>query len=116
MSMLRTLADRGDRRPLVMFYGNRAWDRVVFREELETLAADRIELSIVHVLLEPSDAWTGERGFVTEDVLRRHLPRDGQRFHWFLRGPTPMTTSVERSLARIGVPATNVHSEIFDWV
>lgn len=39
MSMLRTLAERGDRRPLLLFYGNRVWERVTFREELEQLAA-----------------------------------------------------------------------------
>jgi ferredoxin-NADP reductase len=70
----------------------------------------------VHVLLEPPPDWTGERGFVTEDVLRRHLPPGPHRIHYFLCGPTPMTTSVERSLAAMGVPAAHVHSEIFDWV
>lgn len=115
MSMLRTLADRSDRRPLVLFYGNRVWDRVAFREELETLAT-RLQLRVVHVLLEPPEDWTGERGFVTEEVLRRHLPAEAKGFHFFLCGPTPMTTSAERSLAAIGVPAAHVHSEIFDWV
>jgi predicted ferric reductase len=56
MSMLRTLADRGDRRPLLLFYGNRAWERVAFREELEALA-QRLDLRVVHVLLEPPADW-----------------------------------------------------------
>ena len=97
MSMLRTLADRGDRRPLVLFYGNRVWDRVAFREELDALRT-RLNLHLVHVLLEPAPDWTGERGFVTEDVLMRHLPIERHRFHCFLCGPTPMTRSVERAL------------------
>jgi predicted ferric reductase len=115
LSMLRTLADRGDRRPLVLFYGNRAWDRAAFREELDTLAA-RLNLKIVHVLLEPQPEWAGERGFISEEVLMRHLPPERHLFHCFLCGPTPMTTSVERSLAALGIPAAQVHSEIFDWV
>ncbi len=115
MSMLRTLADRGDRRPLVLFYGNRVWDRVAFREELDALRT-RLNLHVVHVLLEPAPDWTGERGFVTEDVLMRHLPIERHRFHCFLCGPTPMTRSVERALGALGIPAAHVHSEIFDWV
>jgi predicted ferric reductase len=115
MSMLRTLADRGDRRPLVLFYGNRVWDRVAFREELDALA-QRLNLEVVHVLLEPPADWTGERGFVTEDVLMRHLPITRHRFEYFLCGPVPMTKSVERALAALGVQAARVHSEIFDWV
>ena len=39
MSMLRSLADRGDSRHFVLIYGNRRWERVVFREELEELNA-----------------------------------------------------------------------------
>ena len=115
MSMLRTLADRGDRRPLVLFYGNRVWDRIAFREELEALTT-RLRLEVVNVLLEPPDGWAGERGFVSEEILMRHLPPERHLFHCFLCGPTPMTTSVERSLAALGIPAAQVHSEIFDWV
>lgn len=115
MSMLRTLADRGDRRPLSLFYGNRVWERVAFREELELLAR-RLDLKVVHVLREPSQDVACEAGFVTRDVLERHLPRDRAELECFVCGPTPMTRSVERSLAELGVPAARVHSEIFDWV
>jgi len=115
LSMLRTLADRGDRRPLVLFYGNRVWERIAFREALDTLA-QRLDLKVVHVLLEPPADWSGERGFVTEDILMRHLPVTRHRFDYFLCGPTPMTQAVEQALAALGVPAAQVHAEIFDWV
>ena len=118
LSMLRTLADRGDRRPLTLFYGNRVWERVAFREELETLG-QRLSLRVVHVLLEPPADWTGEHGFITREVLARHLPlvpAERARNEYFLCGPTPMTTGVERALTVLGVPGARVHSEIFDWV
>jgi predicted ferric reductase len=116
MSMLRTLVDRGDRRSLWLFYGNREWERVAFREELEELA-QRIDLRVVHLLLEPPPGWTGERGFVTRDVLARRLPADGRdRLEYLVCGPTPMTHAVEEALATLGIPARRVHSEIFDWV
>ena len=49
MSMLRTLADRGDRRSLLLLYGNGRWERMLFREELDALA-QRLNLRAVHVL------------------------------------------------------------------
>jgi predicted ferric reductase len=52
MSMIRTLADRGDPRPLHLVYANDRWDDVLFREELEALAG-RMMLRVTHVLLEP---------------------------------------------------------------
>ena len=115
LSMLRTLVDRGDRRPSILFYGNRVWERVAFREELEQLQ-QRLDLKVVHVLQEPPADWAGERGFITEDVLMRHLPVTRHRYEYFLCGPTPMTQAAERALGALGVPASRVHSEIFDWV
>lgn len=115
LSMLRTLADRADRRPMLLVYGNRVWDRVAFREELDALAR-RLDLRIVHTLLEPPGDWCGEQGFVTEAMLGRHLPSAGQRCEVFICGPTPMTTQVEQALAALKLPASQVHSEIFDWV
>jgi predicted ferric reductase len=115
LSMLRTLADRADRRPLWLFYGNRVWERVAFREELEPLAA-MLDLKLVQVLLEPPADWVGEQGYITTEVLARHLPAERADFEYLICGPTPMTVRVERSLAELGVPAARVHSEIFDWV
>lgn len=115
MSMLRTLADRQDRRPVWLFYGNRVWERVAFREELETLA-QRLDLRVVHALLEPPPGWAGESGYITQEVLARHLPEDRSKLEYLMCGPTPMTLNVERSLGALGVPAARVHAEIFDWV
>ena len=115
MSMLRTLADRGDRRPLTLFYGNRVWERAAFREELDALAL-RLELRVVHVVLEPPAGWSGERGFITREVLERHLPEPRRDLEYFLCGPTPMLTAMECALAELGVPARHVHSELFEWV
>ncbi|QDH70044.1 ferredoxin reductase family protein [Marilutibacter alkalisoli] len=113
VSMLRALADRGDTRPLWLFYGNRRWERIVFREELDVMAG-HLDLHVVHVLGEPPDGWTGERGFITREVLARHLPAGRHGFHYFICGPKPMIQLAERSLRSLDVPATRMHSEIFD--
>jgi ferredoxin-NADP reductase len=39
LSILRTMADRGDVRPAVLVYANGDWEGVAFREELERLEA-----------------------------------------------------------------------------
>ena len=58
ISMLRTLADRGDRRPHTLVYGSRDWDSATFREDLAELAS-RIDLKVVHVLEKPPLGWLG---------------------------------------------------------
>jgi predicted ferric reductase len=118
MSMLRTLAERGDRRPLLLIYGNRVWERVAFREELERLQ-QRLDLRVVHVLIEPPDGWTGEHGLITQELLARHLGTtkgECSDRQYFVCGPTEMTQAVESALAALGVEPRRVHSELFEWV
>jgi predicted ferric reductase len=115
ISMLRTMADRHDVRPALLFYANGDWDGVAFREELEELK-DRLSLTVVHVIERPPENWTGETGYVTAEVLSRHLPPGYQRFQFFICGPDPMMDAAEAALVQLGVPPERVHTERFDMV
>jgi predicted ferric reductase len=115
ISMLRTMADRGDVRPAVLVYANGEWEGVAFREELERLES-RMNLTVVHVLQRPPANWAGESGFVTAELLSRVLPKGYRRFQFFICGPEPMMDAVETALFELGVPAERVHTERFDMV
>jgi predicted ferric reductase len=115
VSMLETLADRGDGRPVVLFAGNRGWDSIILRERVDDLAAS-LNLTVVHVLEEPPPDWAGETGYLDADILVRHLPTGFRRFQFFACGPTPMLAAVETALIEVGVPADRIHTERFDWV
>ncbi len=115
MSNLRAMAARGDRRPALMFYCNPDWEGAAFREDLDALAA-RIDLTLVHVLEEAPEDWSGERGYLDEALLRRRLPPDAAAREHFLCGPAPMTSAARAGLAALGVPAWRIHSEIFELV
>lgn len=113
MSMLRTLADRGDRRPVRLVYGNWRWDDVIFREDLDGLRP-RLSLEVVQVLQEPPAGWTGLQGVLSESVLHEAIPEAARSFVFFVCGPKPMSDSVHRTLRGMGVPLRRIHSELFD--
>lgn len=114
MSILRTLADRGDQRPLHLIYGNRAWEDIVFREELAELQ-ERLNLNVVHVLERPPENWEGEQGFVTREMLDHYLPpEERQATDVFLCGPKPMMGAVIPALTELGVHPKQIHFERFD--
>lgn len=115
MSMLRALADAGDKRPFTLVYAYRRWDRLTFQEAIDELAT-RLNLSVVHVLTEPPEGWTGEQGLVTVELLDRHLPRERASLRYFVCGPVAMIDVVERALNQLGIPPGRVHSELFDLV
>lgn len=112
ISMLRTAADAGDRRPFVLLYGGRRWEEVTFREELERLGR-RLDLEVVHVLTDPPEHWTGERGFIDGALLARRLPRDMRGADVFVCGPPPMLPAALAGLHRLGVAPEHVHAEQF---
>jgi len=115
MSMLRTMADRRDARSVVLIYGNKTWDDVIFREELDELT-HCMNLKIVHVLEKPPADWTGETGYITAAMLAKHLPEDRLHREYFLCGPVVMMNAVDNSLRQLGIPIENTHSEPFDLV
>jgi predicted ferric reductase len=115
MCMLRTLADRGDQRPVTLVYAYRDLDNLTFREELDSLAG-RLQLRTVIVLREPPADWSGERGTLTPEMFARQLPVDCRLCQYYVCGPQPMLAVVETALRKAGVSLGRMHFEIFDWV
>jgi predicted ferric reductase len=115
MSILRTFADRGDRRPVILLYGSRDWDSITFREELKALAP-RLDLTVVHVLSNPPEGWTGERGFINAEIFRRHLPPPYADHEYFICGPDAMMDAIETALGELRVPMAKYHSERYSFV
>jgi len=68
------------------------------------------------VLERPPADWDGETGYVTAEVLSRHLPPGYRRFQHFICGPDPMMDAVEAALMNLGVPPERVHIERFNMV
>lgn len=115
MSMLRTLADRGDERPHFALAAHSRWDRVPLRDELSELS-EKLDLHLVHVLEEPPEDWEGEEGWITREMLDEHLPAGRQAFHYFICGPVPMIRAMEAFLAELEIRPGHVHTELFDMV
>jgi predicted ferric reductase len=113
LSMLRTMADRGDSRPVLLLYGNSSWDGAAQREELDRLS-DVLDLRVVHVVEEAPDGWQGEVGYVDAHVLDRHLPPGAERSRCFICGPPAMIAAVEELLVERGVPRAHIDHERFD--
>ena len=115
ISMLRTLADRNDRRPLYFIYCNDRLEDIIFREELENLKQN-LNLQLVHVLNRPPADWQGASGFITPQLLGKVLPDDKQAFEYFLCGPKPMSDMAQQELRKLKVAMNKIHFEIFDMV
>jgi predicted ferric reductase len=115
LSMLATLADRGDQRPCWLVLGNRHEDQVTGVRQLARLQG-RLNLRVVHVISRPSVQWNGERGRVDTGLLDRHLPLERRSLEYFICAGGEMVRSVESSLLDLDIPSDNIHSENFGMV
>ena len=111
------MEERGDVRPIVLFYGVNDEADLTFDEELAELDRRMENLTVVRVLAKPGEDWDGERGFIDRDILKRYLPeRLSTRFQYFICGPNALMDAMEKALPQIGVPRDRVHTERFDMV
>jgi len=115
LSMLETLADRGDRRPCQLWLANRDQESITHAEELAALER-RLDLGVVHVLSRPSPGWTGETGHLDEEFVRRHASTRPPTTTYSICGPDALMDTVERALTHAGVPKDRVLCERFGMV
>jgi predicted ferric reductase len=115
-SIILTMIQRQDFRPVHLFFAANAEDDLTFREELETLPKDYSNIKVVFVLSKPPEGWQGETGYITRQVLERHLPEQSRRFMYFICGPEPMMNAMEKVLLEMGVPGDQIQTERFNMV
>jgi ring-1,2-phenylacetyl-CoA epoxidase subunit PaaE len=116
MSMLRTILTHEKQSRVVLIYGNRTTQSIIFREALEDLK-DRFlsRLTIHHVLSREPQEIALLDGRIDADkiaALLRTLP-DGSIDHAFLCGPGGLIESGKAALAQIGVGPGQIHVEYF---
>ncbi len=101
------LEERRDREAW-LFYGNEFYEDIVYRDEVDALE----HVQVVHVLNQEPD-FPGEHGFITVDILARHLPQDLQAYRFLICGPPVMVRKLEAALHESLVPDDRVQHELF---
>ena len=111
---LRALLEELPVRPgeMTLVYRARRADDLVFRAELDTIAA--LNGATVHYLVGERGSWDMPVEPLGPASLAELVPDIVQR-DVFLCGPVSMMDAVRRSLRLLGVPANQVHSERFGY-
>jgi predicted ferric reductase len=114
MSMIRTLRDDRSTTPVTLVFANESEADIAYRDELDEIARE-IPLTVVHVLARAPEGWAGETGFVTPELLARHVDAaSATDLRCVVCGPPPMMEVVEQALVDLGVPLRQIESERFD--
>ena len=94
-------------RTISFWYGARSRREIFYEEEFRLLEKEFPNFRMVIALSEPQpeDHWDGPVGFIHQVVLDHHLKKhaDPQEIEYYLCGPGPMISAVDRMLDRLGV-------------
>ncbi|RFA10439.1 hypothetical protein B7R54_15440 [Subtercola boreus] len=115
LSMLETLADRGDSRRCELWLGNRSEGSIPCLAQITALEP-RLNLEVVHVLSRPGEGWEGARGHIDADFIRSRLPEVAAGSTFCICGPDSLMDAVEHVLAEQGVRPDAIRSERFGMV
>jgi ferredoxin-NADP reductase len=91
---------------ILLLYRARSADELLFRKELDEIAARR-GARVIYLLGK-------DRNVLSAAALRRTIPNIARR-DVYMCGPPGLTTAVRRALLTAGLPATHLHEERFSF-
>lgn len=117
LSILKSTLVQEPHSRFILFYGNRGFDHIVFREQLEQLKNLYPErLSVHHVLSRESLGSPLFFGRINGEKCRAYAQyffQPDSIDQVFLCGPEEMIFEVRDALSELGVPVEKVHFELF---
>ena len=114
MSMLRhrQASDATDGARLI--YSSRSWDEIIYRDELDRLAAASNGPEVIHTLTRSQPpGWTGYARRVDGAMLAEEVWAAASMPMTFVCGPTSFVESVAEGLVLLGYPSNTVKTERF---
>ncbi|XP_069028078.1 cytochrome b5 reductase 4 isoform X1 [Embiotoca jacksoni] len=94
-----------------LLFFNRTEEDILWRRELDQLAADNERFQVELVLSEPGDSWTGRTGRVDESMLKELVIRpEGSRSYVCVCGPAAFTELTVGLLKQLGFSEEELHA------
>jgi ferredoxin-NADP reductase len=114
MAMIRHRATAGNDVPTRLLYSSRSFEEIIYREELENLAARDASLEVVHTLTRSRpEGWAGYDRRIDAEMLREVAWSPDQSPLAFVCGPTSFVEGVADALVRLGHEPALVKTERF---
>jgi ferredoxin-NADP reductase len=98
--------------PTTLLYSARSLEEVIYREELERLQADGLEVALTLTRAQP-EGWSGYSRRVDAELLAEVAPPPEERPLAFVCGPTPFVEAVALALVELGHDPRLVKTERF---
>ena len=113
VSMANAINDGDEDFNMILLYGSKDYENILFREELEALEKKCEKIKVVHVLSDEEKDFDGiEKGFITADLIKKYAP-DDKEYSIFLCGSQQMYAFVDKEIEKLNLPNKFVRHELF---
>jgi ferredoxin-NADP reductase len=114
MAMLRHHRAAGTHAPATLLYSSRTFEDVIYREDLDALAAADGHVTVRHTLTRAQPpGWTGYARRIDTAMLRDVAGPLGPAALAYVCGPTLLVENVANGLVEIGIAAAQIRTERF---
>ncbi|CAO3594997.1 unnamed protein product [Absidia cylindrospora] len=96
-----------------LIFANVNEENILLKKELDELASKHVSFDVYYVLNNPPSGWTGGVGFVTQCMIKEHLPADTNYARILVCGPPMMVTAMTKATADLGFERHRAVSKIF---
>ncbi len=112
-SMLKYLIDTGESRDITLFYSNKLFQDIVYKEIFEQ--AKSLGVKIIYTLTDQENipqGWNGEVGYITKEMIQKYLPNFKEYF-FYLSGPHSLVMAFEETLSQLAVNKDHIKVDFF---
>lgn len=113
-SMIKYLTDKNEKRDIIIFYSNKSFDDIAYKQIFEQ--AERIlGIKTIYSLTDLSSipaGWKGERGFIDKKTIEKYAPDFKDRI-FYISGPPSMVSSFQKTLKNAGINKSHIKTDFF---
>jgi len=112
MSIIRHAAAKKLPQKIHLLYGSRKPNDIIFKKELDSIAARNSNIKVDYVISEPPASWKGASGFLDANMISKLIGSAKDRT-FYICGPAPMYALCGPALTKLGVPLRRIHKEVY---
>lgn len=114
-SMAREICNGKLNAKLTLIYGSNFVNEFMYYDEFKRLESENPEkFKFVPVLSGDETSWNGESGFITKELIKKHVDINNSSF--FICGPQVMYKFVEKELSALEISRKRIRREVFGEV
>lgn len=113
VSMANAINDGDEDFEMVLLYGSRNADSILFKDELNKLASECDKIKVVHVLSDEKKVPENcEKGFITAELIKKYAP-ENEEYSVFICGPQQMYAFLDKELEKLNLEKKYIRHEMF---